>query len=209
MRNISKSKLLFLTSVLTLILALTITYAKNIGNDISGSILRLHIIANSDSDADQSLKLKVRDRIVTEGGQLFKNCQSLEDAIKTACINSKLLKQIAEAEIKSQGFDYTAEISVGEAAFPTKTYGNITLPSGKYSALRIEIGEAKGKNWWCVMYPPLCFTEGVLSVSNEADAKLKTELSASEYSLVTKQDYGAIPVEIRFKIVEVFQSLFD
>ncbi len=209
MRNISKSKLLFLISVLTLIFALTITYAKNVGNDISQSVLRLHIIANSDSDIDQSLKLKVRDRIITESGSLFKDCTSLEQSLEIVNTNRQSLKQIAEAEIKAQGFDYPVCIEVGEAAFPTKTYGNISLPSGKYTALRIKIGEAKGQNWWCVMYPPLCFTDGVLAASDEASSKLKSNLSSSEYDLITRQSSGAIPVEVRFKIVEVFRNLFD
>ncbi len=209
MRNISKSKLLFLVSVLTLIFALTITYAKTVGNDISNSVLRLHIIANSDSDTDQGLKLKVRDRIIADSGKLFTECNNLEQSIEIAKTNIKSIQQIAEDEIIKQGFDYPVRISVGKAPFPTKTYGNITLPSGKYTALRIEIGEAEGQNWWCVMYPPLCFTEGVLSVTDEANSKLKSELKPSEYDLITKQSSGAIPVEIRFKIVEVFQSLFN
>lgn len=209
MRNICKSKLLFLISVLTLIFALTATYAQNVGKDISQSVLRLHIIANSNSDADQSLKLKVRNKIISDAGQLFSNCQSLDEAIKIANTNNQKLKQIAEKEIHAQGFDYPVNISVVKTAFPTKTYGNITLPSGKYTALRLEIGEAKGKNWWCVMYPPLCFTDGVLSASGLANSKLKSELKPSEYSLITKENSGAIPVEIRFKIVEVFQNLLD
>ncbi len=209
MRNISKSKLLVLTSVLTLIFALTITYAKNVSNDISNSVFRLHIIANSNSETDQSLKLKVRDKIITDASSLFVNCPDLDTAVKIANQNQDKLKQIAESEVKAHGFDYPIKISVGRVAFPTKTYGNITLPSGNYTALRIEIGKAKGENWWCVMYPPLCLTQGVLTVSDEANSKLKSELNSSEYDLITKQDSGAIPVEVRFKIVEIFQNIFS
>ncbi len=209
MRYISKSKLLFLISVLTLIFALTITYSKNIGNDISNSVLRLHIIANSDSNADQDLKLQVRDRIISDCGKFFVNCKSLDEAIGIAKQYSCEIQKTAENEIQSRGFDYPVKISVGNAAFPTKTYGDITLPSGKYTALRVLIGEAKGENWWCVMYPPLCFTDGVLSATDTAKAKLKSDLKESEYSLITKENSGAIPVEIRFKIVEIFQNLFD
>ena len=209
MRNISKSKLLFLISVLTLGLALTITYARNIGDDISKSVLRLHIIANSNTDTDQNLKLKVRDRIIADAKNLFLDCHSLEQSIEIANTNIQYIKQIVEDEISKQGFEYLAEVSVGEVAFPTKTYGNITLPSGKYTALCIKIGEAKGQNWWCVMYPPLCFTDGVLAASSDANAKLQAELKPSEYNLITKQNSGAIPVEVKFKIVEVFQNLFN
>ncbi len=208
MRYISKSKLLFLISVLTLLFALTITYAKNTGNDISQSVLRLHIIANSNSQLDQNLKLKVRDKIISDAGKLFVDCQNVDDAITIANTNNKLLTQIAENEIKAQGFNYPVKISVDSVAFPTKSYGNITLPCGKYTALRIEIGNAKGENWWCVMYPPLCFTDGVIVASKEANATLKDRLTTSEYNLITNQNSGAIPVEIRFKIVEVVQKLF-
>ncbi len=208
MRYISKSKLLFLTTVLTLIFALTVTYAKNVGKDISNSVLRLHIIANSNTETDQALKLCIRDRIIADSGQFFADCQSLDDAIRMATKYSEKIKAIAENEIKSCGFDYPVRISVGSSAFPTKSYGDITLPSGKYTALRIEIGEANGENWWCVMYPPLCFADGVLVATNTAKAKLKSDLSESEYKLVTQANSGAIPVEIRFKIVEIFQNLF-
>ncbi len=209
MRYISKTKLLFLVSVLTLIFTFCITYAKSTANDISKSVLRLHILANSNSAADQALKFKIRDRILTDCGYLFKDIQCLEDAISTANTHNHTLKQIAENEINSNGFDYPVKVSVESCAFPTKSYESITLPSGKYTALRIEIGEAKGENWWCVMYPPLCLTDGVLAASDNAKNKLKANLKPSEYDLITKQDSGAIPVEIRFKIVEIFQNLFN
>ncbi len=208
MRCISKTKLLFVISLLTIILVFSITYAQNTGNDISRSVLRLHILANSNTALDQDLKLKVRDRIITDAAQLFENCNKLDHAIEVANAHKHELKQLAEDEIKAHGFDYPVNISVGDCAFPTKSYGDITLPSGRYTALRIEIGEAKGNNWWCVMYPPLCFTDGILSASDAAISKLKTQLTPSEYNLITKQNSGAIPVEIRFKIVEVFQNLF-
>ncbi len=208
MKYISKPKLLFLISVLTLIFALTITYAKNIGNDISNSVLRLHIIANSDSAADQELKLYIRDRIITDCSNFFNDCQSPKDAIQTANAHSQEIKKIAEDEIRRRGFDYPVNVSIGSTAFPTKSYGDITLPSGKYTALRIRIGNARGQNWWCVMYPPLCFTDGVLSLTDAAKAQLKTGLKESEYNLITSKSSGAIPVEVRFKIVEIFQNLF-
>ncbi|MBR5155116.1 MAG: stage II sporulation protein R [Clostridia bacterium] len=208
MRYISKSKLFFLISVLTLIFALTITYAKNVGNNISNAVLRLHIIANSNSACDQDLKLCVRDRIISEAGEFFSNCQNLDDAIRITNERSQEIKKIAESEIQDYGFDYPVKVSIGNFAFPTKSYGDVTLPSGRYTALRIEIGEAKGENWWCVMYPPLCFADGVLSVTDAAKTQLKSDLEQSEYNLITQKDSGAIPVELRFKIVEIFQNIF-
>ena len=176
--------------------------------DLSESVVRLHILANSDSAADQALKLAVRDRILSEASYIFENTQDPKAALSAADQNSQLIRGIAEDEIRRQGYSYTASVKVGQFAFPTKVYGDIMLPAGKYNAVRIEIGSGSGKNWWCVMYPPLCFTDGVVSVSDENRQKLKDSLTADEYSLITGKSDRAIPVEIRFKIVEIFQNLF-
>ena len=208
MKAINKNRLLILTTILTFIFALIISYAKTAGSDISNSVLRLHIVANSNSEADQKLKLDIRDRIIDESSYLFTSAKSPDEAIRIAENNLDKIIRIANSEIESQGFDYTAIAKIGEFAFPTKTYGDISLPSGKYKALRIEIGAAKGKNWWCVMYPPLCFADGILVAPQDAKSQLKNSLSEDEYRLVTKEQSGTIPVEIRFKIVEIIQSLF-
>ncbi len=208
MKSINKNRLLILTIILTFIFALIISYAKTAGNDISNSVLRLHIVANSNSEIDQKLKLDVRDRIIKETSKLFASAKSPVEAISIAKSNLDTIIKIANNEIKGQGFDYTAIAKIGEFAFPTKTYGDISLPSGKYKALRIELGAAKGKNWWCVMYPPLCFADGILVAPQDAKSQLKNSLSEEEYNLISKNHSGKIPVEIRFKIVEIIQSLF-
>lgn len=207
MNYLNKHRLFFVL-VLTFFLTLSISYAKSVGNDISNSVFRLHIVANSNSPADQQLKLSVRDRILDQTAYLFKEARSAKESAEIAKKNLSKICQIAQAEIHRQGFDYAVTANVGNLAFPTKAYGDITLPSGKYTALRIEIGGAEGKNWWCVMYPPLCLTDGVLSCSEQSKAKLQNSLSAEEYRLVTKKASGTIPVEIRFKIVEIFQNIF-
>ena len=208
MRYINKQKLFALFLILTLFFSLSITYAKSVSRDISNSVLRLHIIASSNSNTDQSLKLAVRDRILNEAGYLFKDIKSADEAATVASENLSKIIKIAEDEINRQGFHYSAQAEVGEFAFPTKSYGDITLPSGKYTALRIKIGNAKGENWWCVMYPPLCLTDGIMSYTDEAKSQLKSDLSDEEYSLITKESSGPIPVEIRFKVVEIFQNIF-
>lgn len=208
MKAINKNRLFILTAILTFLFALIISYAKNTGSDISNSVLRLHIVANSNSEADQQLKLDIRDRIINDTSRLFVNAGSAEAAIEIAKKNLPEILEIANSEIKNQGFDYSATAKIGEFAFPTKVYGDITLPSGKYRALRLELGAADGENWWCVMYPPLCFADGILVAPDTAKSKLKDSLSDSEYKLITKEPSGTVPVEIRFKIVEAFQSLF-
>ncbi len=208
MHYINKTRFFILTVILTLIFSFLLSYAKNVNRDLSESVVRLHILANSDSAADQALKLAVRDRILSEASYIFENTQDPKAALSAAEQNSQLIRGIAEDEIRRQGYSYTASVKVGRFAFPTKVYGDIMLPAGKYNAVRIEIGSGSGKNWWCVMYPPLCFTDGVVSVSDENRQKLKDSLTADEYSLITGKSDRAIPVEVRFKIVEIFQNLF-
>ena len=209
MRYINKTRFFILIVILTLLFSILVSYAKYVSSDISESVVRLHIIANSNSDTDQQLKLKVRDRILNEVTHIFDKSVSPKEALRYAKQNSKLISQIASDEIKSQGFDYDINVNIGKFPFPTKVYNDIMLPAGSYNAVRIEIGAAKGENWWCVMYPPLCFTDGVVSISEESRNQLKDNLSESEYNLITGQDSGAVPVEIRFKIVEILQGLFN
>ncbi len=208
MRHINRARFFALVMSLILIFTLLISYARAIGSDISNSVLRLHILANSNTNKDQQLKIAVRNRVLDETKVIFQNVRSAKESARLAEENSALIKSIAEDEIQSHGFDYPVTVSVETAAFPTKTYGELALPSGKYTAVRIKIGEANGKNWWCVMYPPLCFADGVITASDEAKSTLAKSLSKDSYDLVTGKDNGAIPVEIKFKIVEIFQGLF-
>ncbi|MBO4940797.1 MAG: stage II sporulation protein R [Clostridia bacterium] len=208
MQYINKSRLIFLFILLILTFSLLITYAKGTVQNISNSVLRLHIVANSNTTHDQELKLAVRDKVLSETSHIFRNTHSANEAKALAKKHSALIQKTAKDEINRLGFDYPINVSVTECAFPTKVYGDIALPSGKYNAVKIEIGKANGENWWCVMYPPLCFTEGTISVPNETKSKLRNTLSQEEYNLVTNTQSGVVPVEVRFKIVEIFQKYF-
>ena len=208
MKFINLNRLIVLTLAVALIVAVATTYAHSCIKNISGSVLRLHILANSNSEADQSLKLKVRDRVISETTRLFEDCKSSADAQKIAIENQQFILQIAEDEIRRQGFDYPVNMNIGNYPFPTRNYSGVWLPKGNYRAIRIEIGKATGQNWWCVMYPPLCFTDDAVKISASSDQKLRSSLGTEEYNLITQADCGTIPVEIRFKIVEIFQDLF-
>lgn len=208
MKYINKTRFFSLIISLTLLFSFLLSYAKSISTDISNSVVRLHVVANSNSDEDQALKLKVRDRIISETSHIFQSSKSSAQALSSAKQNSNLIRRVALDEIRQNGFDYDVSVSVGKSTFPTKVYDNITLPSGKYDAVKVQIGDASGENWWCVMYPPLCFTSDVISVSDEARKELRSSLSPSNYELITKTPDSAIPVEIRFRIVEIFQGLF-
>ncbi len=208
MRYINKTRFFILISLLTLLFSFSISYAKNAGDSLSGSLLRLHIVANSNSKTDQELKLAVRDRVIEETKSIFKNTQTPKDAILLAKNNSELISEIAKNEILRHGLNYDVKVKIGRFSFPSKTYADIMLPAGKYNAVRIEIGSGKGENWWCVMYPPLCFTDGIVSISDESRQKLKESLSDEDYSLITSQNSGSLPVQFKFKIVEIFQKFF-
>ena len=149
--------LLVLLFVYTFICAFS--YVNAVSTSIQDSVFRLHVIANSDLSEDQNLKYIVRDKVLQYINSISLNQSSKEDVIKLANEHIDEIQKIAENTIQENGYDYSVKLNIGNFAFPTKTYGDISFPSGYYDALKIEIGEAKGQNWWCVMFPPLCFVD--------------------------------------------------
>ena len=123
------------------------------------SLIRLHVVANSDSGADQALKLKVRDEIVKAVGPAFAVASDVDGAKKIAADNIELIKEAACQTVEAEGRDYEVDVKVGRTAFPTKSYGSFILPAGDYDAVRVTIGRGDGANWWCVLFPPLCFVD--------------------------------------------------
>ncbi|NLJ77845.1 MAG: stage II sporulation protein R [Tissierellia bacterium] len=123
------------------------------------NIIRFHVRANSDREEDQILKLKIRDRVLDETSTRFMKGKSIEDARRIMKSNLDDMESIAQEVIAQEGMDLPVQVSLGPRNFPTRRYGDITLPSGEYETLQIDIGEGKGKNWWCIMFPPLCFVE--------------------------------------------------
>ena len=183
-----------------------LSYVDAVSEDISNSVFRLHVIANSDSDEDQSLKYKVRDKVLEYMNEIAKDCTSKEEVINLAYEYQDEFKQIAENVIKENGYDYDVNIKIGNFEFPTKYYGDISLPAGYYDALRIEIGEAKGQNWWCVMFPPLCFvdvTSGI--VPDESKKIMQDNLGDEEYRLIS--DNESTDIKFKFSIVEFFKNI--
>ncbi len=198
---------IFRFSVIVFVAALVIsavTYAKITQRSIASSVLRLHVIANSDSPSDQALKLSVRDRVLSEARELFESTASAENARETAKKNIRLLEKIAEDEVKRLGYSYKVSIKVGKFPFPVKVYDDIMLPSGQYDAVKITIGKGEGQNWWCVMYPPMCTLEGI--TMDTGRRILKKDLSKGEYSMISSQTQGA---QIRFKIVDIINSFMS
>ena len=160
---------------------------------ISSKIFRLHIIANSNSKEDQDLKLKVRDRILKDFGEYFNNLNDLTAAKELTRENIEKIKKSAKDEIILNGYDYDVDACVMSMYFNNRKYGDFTIPAGKYDALRITIGKAEGKNWWCVMFPPMCLPAA------SAKDELEEVLDPTEMDLVE----GEGKYKIKFKIVEL------
>lgn len=128
-------------------------YAANIQRGIADGVVRFHVLANSDTAADQNLKLDVRDAVLASFGEKLEGCSSKGESMVLLAAYKEEICQTAAAEIARQGYDYPVSVSLVREDFPEKTYGNLVFPAGVYDAVRIEIGEAKGHNWWCVLYP--------------------------------------------------------
>lgn len=201
MLKIEKAILIgFLVAVVAMMTANFSAFAAQ-SSDIRQKVFRLHILANSDSKADQSLKLNVRDRILEKSGTLFQEANNKAQVIQEARASLPQIEAIARDEIHREGYSYPVQAHIVHMYFNTRVYGNVTLPAGDYDALRITIGAAKGHNWWCVLFPPLCLP------SAEGEEKLAENLTPAEDQTVKQ---GREPqVQVKFKTLEVLEGLKD
>ncbi len=198
--------------ILLLIISITgVLYVRDVYDNVisyKNKLIRFHVIANSDSSEDQLLKLKIRDKIIEEMSHKFEELKSVEETKKVVKDNLKQMKYIASKEIKNNGKNYDVNVFYGDYNFPTKSYGDFTLPAGEYEAVRVVIGEGEGKNWWCVMFPPLCFVDITHGLTRDrADEELKEVLSNNEYDMIrSAKNEDDIPMKLKFKIVEIFED---
>lgn len=167
---------------------------------LADKVVRLHVIANSDEEADQELKLKVRDQIIGRATEILEASADRNDAAQRLSAALPELRSAAAEEIAAQGYEYDVTASLEETEFPTKEYDGFTLPAGEYLALRVVIGEGQGHNWWCVVFPPLC----TASTSDVAQTAMASGLSEEDVGLITEADSGYV---LKFKSVELWQSL--
>lgn len=170
---------------------------KNPTDEIKENVLRLHIIANSDCEEDQRVKLLVRDAIIKAGGDIFSCCTDTQQAIKTARHKNAYLRETAMEVLKENGFDYEVRTEIGKSYFPTRVYDNITLPAGEYNAVRVILGKGEGHNWWCVMFPPLCLSAA------EGEKEMDDILSPEAFELVS----SGRKYEVKFKLIEWFENI--
>lgn len=179
--------------------------------DYSKDLIRFHVIANSDSLGDQQLKRQVRDAILKQVGDEFKDVHSVAEAREIVLANLGEIEEAGKQEIALRGRDYPVKANLGHFDFPAKTYGSFSLPAGNYEAVRVVIGEGQGENWWCVLFPPLCFVDISNSVSTEPEARKVSkdleEAVAEEDQPSPEQDAQeaeAEPViQLKFKLFEV------
>lgn len=184
--------------LLASIIIATFTGFMNDCQEIRHSVFRLHILANSDTTEDQELKLKVRDKILEETGYLFKDVKSSKEAEKIANDNMDKIIDVAQKEVYSQGYNYKVNAYVCNMYFNTRDYEQFSLPAGKYDALRVTIGDAEGKNWWCVLYPSMC-----LPTAKPKENLEKSNLEKSQTDIIEQpQKYKA-----QFAIVEFYESI--
>ncbi len=202
-----KLKIAFLLIVLfsIFIFVNAYNYVEAISDNLYNSVFRLHVIANSDSEEDQELKYIVRDNLINYMNEKCKNLSSKEDVIQYAKNNLVDIKNIAEKTIKENGYNYPVIVEIGNYEFPTKGYGDISFPEGFYDALRVRIGKATGQNWWCVMFPPLCFVDSTTGIVPDSSKQaLKETLSDENYKIISESENSDIT--IKFKLIEFFEK---
>lgn len=186
---------------LSLIMAVVITILcgfvlEDHQQELSDKLIRLHVLANSDSDEDQAMKLEVRDAVLTVLTPLLTDCASQEEAAEIITANLETLDKVAEETV---GTEDSVTVTLTREHYPTREYDTFSLPAGEYTSLRIQIGAAAGHNWWCVVFPPLC-----MEVAEETNALEASSLTDEEVALITKEDDGHI---IKFKALEVLDQL--
>ena len=191
-------KLLFKSIVCGLVISciLSMTGFCSVCDNLCNDIFRLHILANSDSVQDQTLKLKVRDGILDYTAEIFRNCQSREQAVQTAEKHLDEIQSKCQAIIRENGFDYSVAVYTTKMSFDTRVYENFILPAGKYDALRIVIGSGQGHNWWCMIYPSLCLP---CAKQNKPEASLDD----AEIDVISHSGQ----YEVKFRLVEIFENI--
>lgn len=206
---------ILILSLVAIISIMTISISgevKKIGNasqDYKDKLIRFHVIANSDSDEDQNLKLKVRDAVINYLQPKLLESESIEESELIIKREYSELEKISKNIILQNGYNYDVKIGIDYSEFPTKQYSNVVLPAGEYKALKIIIGEGSGKNWWCVMFPPLCFVDEEKGIiDKDTDDKLREVLTEEEYNLIAQKTSNQTNrVQIKFKIVEIVQNI--
>lgn len=197
-------KILVLCCVLVLCLVVCNILPIHGEEKIYESVVRLHVLANSDSDDDQSLKLKVRDAILSYVSPLVIDSKSREEAIEILQREIESIKKEAKTVILEQGYGYDVDVTLTLEEYPTRNYESMSFPSGQYVSLRVLIGEAEGQNWWCVLFPPLCLSAASSKAESE-ESFIAVGLNSDQYKIITESE--DMKYYLRFKILEAMKNL--
>ena len=169
------------------------------------NVVRLHVIANSDDESDQALKLKVRDALLEKMPEILGSSSNRADALECISENLDLIRETAEKTVAESGFEYPVSVSLGRENYPTKSYEEVCFPAGVYESLQIKIGDADGKNWWCVLFPRLCLAPA--SKKNAEEALVQVGLTSEQYRIITETE--DTKYKLRFKFLELFNSVSE
>ena len=197
-------KILVLCCVLALCLAICNILPIHGEEKIYESVVRLHVLANSDSEEDQTLKLKVRDAILSYVSPLVIDSQCKEAAIEILQGDLENIEKEAKRIVVEQGYEYNVEVMLTLEDYPTRNYEAMSFPSGEYVSLRVLIGEAEGQNWWCVLFPPLCLSAASEKAENE-EAFIAVGLNSDQYKIITESE--DMTYYLRFKILETVKNI--
>ena len=203
----STKKLLICTFVILGVALVAGLFPVHGESEIYDTVVRLHVIANSDSESDQALKLLVRDEVIAVVSPAVENCKTQAEAIAAIEEISNEINAAAREVVEREGYDYDVSVELGREHYPTKTYESCAFPEGEYISLRVNIGEGEGQNWWCCLFPPLCLSSATPDdeASNE-DAFISVGLTPDQYKIITESDTPKY--KVRFKVLEVFGKLF-
>ena len=198
---------IFLISLIigfVLYFAFSITYFSSVSGEIRENVVRLHILADSNSKIDQEVKLKVRDALLEKNTQLLSNKVTPENAEEYFKQSKDELEKCANEVLKENGFDYTAKITLGKEYYTTRVYEDLTFPAGTYTSIKVVLGSGEGKNWWCVMFPPLCVPVATGGVETDDGVALEEYLDENGKRIVESNG----KFKVGFKIVEIYERLF-
>ena len=192
--------------VILLVVMMAVSFLPVHGEqEVYDTVVRLHVLANSDGEEDQALKLTVRDAMLEAAAPYLEGCTTQEEAIRSLTLHLSDLEAVAAETITAEGYDYPVTVLLGEEDYPTRTYETCAFPAGTYVSLRVCIGDAEGQNWWCCLFPPLCLTAASAKSDNE-DAFIQVGLTKDQYGIITET--GKTKYKVRFKILEVIEDWF-
>ena len=172
--------------------------------EIYNKVVRLHVLANSDSEEDQAVKLAVRDAILDVTVPLLQDCDTREEAVRLLEENQSLVIKAAQAVLREHGFDDSVSIEMGLEDYPTRTYDSLCFPAGEYISMRVSLGEGAGQNWWCCLFPPLCLGAATVKEQAAEDACISVGFTPTQYKIITESDKPVY--RARFKILEFFNE---